>query len=103
MGWSAKKKKINVLIMKARKLLVTGFPAVREYLEKRLFLEKVRENLEKSGKFCKIPQKSGKSQGILFQNAFNLMVFSQSWNLPFSNFFLSGPTMVCPPNNHDNL
>ena len=87
------------------KILHTGFPAVRENLEnleKRLFLEKVRENLEKSGKFCKIPQKSGKSQGILFQNALNLMVFSQSMNLPFSIFFLSDPTMAGPPNYHYN-
>ena len=81
---------------------LTGFPAVRENLEKGLFLEKVRENLEKSGNFRKIPQKSGKSQGIFFQNTLNLMVFNQSWNLPFSNFFLSDPTMLGPSNNHDN-
>ena len=37
-----------------------------ENLEKGLFLEKVRENLEKSGSFCKISHKSGKSQGIVF-------------------------------------
>ena len=37
-----------------------------ENLEKGLFLEKVRENLEKSESFCKISQKSGKSQGIFF-------------------------------------
>ena len=67
---------------------ITGFPTVRENLEKALFLEKVRENLEKSGKFCKISQKSGKSQGIFFPECLNLMVFSQSLNLYFSNFFL---------------
>ena len=84
--------------------LVTGFPAVRENLEnlaeKGLFLEKVRENLEKSGNFCKFSEKS--DQGIYFQNALNLMVFSQSWNLYFSKTFLSDPTMVGPPNDHDN-
>ena len=37
-----------------------GFPAVRENLEKGLFLEKVRENLEKSGNICKFSQKPWK-------------------------------------------
>ena len=41
---------------------------------------------KKSGKFCKIPQKSGKSQGISFQNALNLVVFSLSWNSYFQRF-----------------
>ena len=71
------------------KIGISGFPAVRENLEnleKGLFLEKVRENLEKSGNFCKIPQKSGKSQGISFQNALNLVAFSQSWNSYFQKF-----------------
>ena len=48
--------------------------------------EKVRENLEKSGNFCKISQKSGQCQGIFFKNALNLMVFN---NLE--------PNMVGPP------
>ena len=34
----------------------------------------------KSGNFREIPPKSGKSRGIFFQNALNLMAFSQSWN-----------------------
>ena len=75
--------------------VVTGFPAVRENLEKGLFLEKVRENLEKSGNFCKIPQKSWKSQGISLKNALNLVVL-------FSKIFLSDPTMVGPPNYYCN-
>ena len=57
-----------------------------ENLEKGLFLEKVEENLEKLGNFCKIFQKSGKSQGISFQNTLNVMVFSQSSNLDFQKF-----------------
>ena len=69
---------------------------------KGLFLEKVRENLEKSGNFCKFSEKSGKGQGIFFQIALNFMVFSISWNLYFSKIFLLDPTMVGPPNDHDN-
>ena len=85
-------------------MLGSGFPAVRENLEnleKGLFLEKVRENLEKSGNFRKILQKSGKGQGISFQNPLKLMVFSQSLIPYFSKFSLSDPTMVGPPNNHE--
>ena len=72
------------------KIGISGFPAVRENLEnleKGLFLEKVRENLEKSGNFCKIPQKSGKSQGISFQNVLNMVVFSQSLNCSYFQKF----------------
>ena len=51
--------------LRGRSAAKAGFPAVRENLEnlenleKGLFLEKARENLEKSGNFCKILQKSG--------------------------------------------
>ena len=43
-----------------------GFPAVEQNLEKGLFLEKVRENLERSGNFCRILPESGKDQEISF-------------------------------------
>ena len=56
---------------------------------KRQYLEKVRENLEKSGNFCKIFQKSWN----FFQNALNLMIFSE-FGIPIFEILLSEPTMV---------
>ena len=39
---------------------ISGFPVVRDNLEKGLFLKKVRENLEKSGIFVKSLKSQGK-------------------------------------------